>query len=491
MKKFLLLFFILLRTFSVAIAENDTIINPRFNVIQNSESLTSAMHKLKGVKNSTDSGFVVAHFGDSHIEGDFLSGVIRKNLQSIFRSGGEGILFPYSICKGYGPKNLTTTVFGEWSCANLVKNPEKYPIGVTGHTLVTKDKNATISFVYDPKNEVRYGNGKIIERVTIWHSGKNFKLILVDNGSADAIIYDMSSTVNGLHCTIVTNYRVGTELKFRFNGDDADTIFNFHGITFENPSQHGLQYNRCGTVGATFLQLVNQQEFTLTQLHKIKPNLIIFSYGSNESYDTYFNIDDYYKRVSLFIARIKNEFPGVTIIFTDTPDTRSRNRFPANTKPINEKLKIIATENGAGFWDLNTIMGGNNSMLYWLDNGLAGKDKLHFTKVGYELQANLFTLAFLKIYSEKSDSTIRYYCDSLQLKINTQLSGLAEKTVAPTQNQTTTSASGYQVHYVQKNETLSTIAKKYGVTVKQICEWNNITEKSVLHVNQKILIRKK
>lgn len=489
MKKYLLLFVVLLNCLSL-VAENDTIINPRYNVIQHSENLSSAMSLLRSVKNNKDSGFVVAHFGDSHIEGDFLSGVIRKNLQSIFRAGGEGILFPYSVCKGYGPKNLATTVAGEWTWATLVKNPEKYPIGVTGHTLVTKDQNAMITFVYNPKNEVQYGNGKVFEKVVIWHSANNFKLLLVKNGSADAIYYDTTKNANGLCCTIITNYRVGTELKFQFEGKSRDTIFNFHGIAFENPSQHGLEYNRCGTVGATFLQLVNQQEFTLAQLHKVNPNLIIFSYGSNESYDIYFSIDDYYKRVSAFIARIKTEFPGVSIIFTDTPDTRSRDRHPPNTVAINEKLNLIATENGAGFWDLNRIMGGHNSMFYWLANGLAGKDKLHFTKVGYELQANLFSLAFLNIYNDNSNKSIQAYCDSLQSKIDTQLAAL-KKPHSVFSGQTISVYSSEQVHYVKSGETLSGIAKQYGVTVQQLCAWNNLTANSVLHVNQKIVIRKK
>jgi hypothetical protein len=487
MKYFLFPVIILLQSFSIAIAANDTIINPRYNVIQNSESLSTAMNKLKGIKNNSDSDFVVVHFGDSHIEGDFLTGVIRKNLQEVFGSGGEGILFPYDVCKGgYGPKSLTTVISGNWDCASIRKNPNNYPVGITGHTLVTTDKNATIIFIYDPKNEVQYGADKIIERVTIWHSDKNFRLRMVRTGSAEKIYFDSVQQGNGLYRTIITNYKIGTPIKLKFDSTDANAIFNFHGISFENPSKYGLQYNRCGAVGATFLELVDNQEFTLAQLKKIKPDLLIFSYGSNESYDTNFKIDDYYKRVTQFIQRIKTEFPGINIIFTDTPDTRSAGRFPVNTIPINEKLKLIATENGAGFWDLNTIMGGNNSMIYWLNNGLAGKDKLHFTRVGYELQANLFSLAFLKTYSEKYDNSIQSVCDSLQLKINTQLEKL--RSSSSTSNQGSTS--GVQVHYVQKNESLSIIAKNYGVTTQQLCDWNGLTAKSVLKVGQKIVIKK-
>ena len=162
MKYFFLTIIFSLQSFSMVVAANDTIINPRYDSIQNSGNLDAIMNRLKNEKNNSDSGFVVAHFGDSHIEGDFLTSVIRKNLQGVFRSAGEGVLFPYSVCKGgYGPKSLSTTISGNWNCASIVKNPEKYPIGMTGHTLVTTDKKATISFVYNPTTEVPCGKNNI------------------------------------------------------------------------------------------------------------------------------------------------------------------------------------------------------------------------------------------------------------------------------------------------------------------------------------------
>ncbi len=498
MRYFCLTIFVLIQTFSIAISQSDTVINPRFNVIQNSEGLATAMSKLKIVKSNADSSFVVVHFGDSHIQGDNLSGTIRKNMQGVYGSAGEGILFPYSACKSFGPKNLTTTVTGEWSYANLLNNPEKYPIGITGYTLVTKDKAASISFSYNPTGEVQYGNNKIFEQVVIWHSKQNFKLILVKNGSAENIFQDTTANANGLFQTLITNYRIGTELKLQIDYSSTDSIFNFHGITFENQSKHGLQYNRCGVVGATFLQLADQQDFTLAQLKEIKPDLIIFSYGSNESYDKFLNIDNYYKRVSLLINRVKNEIPGVNIIFTNTPDTRSRNRYPVNTIPINKKLKFIASETSSGFWDLNMIMGGDNSMKYWLKNELARKDQLHFTKAGYELQGNLFSSALLDAYSMNFNSDknqdVQRVCDSLQLQIEIRLKELVVKndSINSTSTNTTSNTAlpaNTKVHYVQKNETLSSIAKKYGVTVKQLCERNGLTERSVLQIKQKIVIK--
>ncbi|GGF41392.1 lytic transglycosylase domain-containing protein [Echinicola rosea] len=45
-------------------------------------------------------------------------------------------------------------------------------------------------------------------------------------------------------------------------------------------------------------------------------------------------------------------------------------------------------------------------------------------------------------------------------------------------------------HKVVKGETLYAIARKYGVTVSQIQQWNNITNQSVIHVDQELIIRR-
>ena len=45
-----------------------------------------------------------------------------------------------------------------------------------------------------------------------------------------------------------------------------------------------------------------------------------------------------------------------------------------------------------------------------------------------------------------------------------------------------------KTHKVQSGENLSIIARKYGVTVKQICKWNNIKDPSKIRVGQKLEI---
>jgi len=47
------------------------------------------------------------------------------------------------------------------------------------------------------------------------------------------------------------------------------------------------------------------------------------------------------------------------------------------------------------------------------------------------------------------------------------------------------------IHVVQKGESLWVIAQKYGVTVQAIADANNIEDKSMIKINQKLIIPQK
>jgi len=54
-----------------------------------------------------------------------------------------------------------------------------------------------------------------------------------------------------------------------------------------------------------------------------------------------------------------------------------------------------------GIWDLFTFMGGLTSMKKWEQDGLAQKDKVHFTPQGYRLLGDL-------LYNALFDEYIKY-----------------------------------------------------------------------------------
>lgn len=62
----------------------------------------------------------------------------------------------------------------------------------------------------------------------------------------------------------------------------------------------------------------------------------------------------------------------------------------------------------------------------------------------------------------------------------------AEKTIASSDNSASKKSNSPVYYRVKKGDTLSTIARKYGMTVNQLCEMNNITKTTILKVGRSL-----
>ena len=60
----------------------------------------------------------------------------------------------------------------------------------------------------------------------------------------------------------------------------------------------------------------------------------------------------------------------------------------------------MAKEFDAGVWDMYEVMGGLNSVVLWERNGLAQRDKIHFTREGYLIMGDLFFNALMKNFEK-------------------------------------------------------------------------------------------
>ena len=62
-----------------------------------------------------------------------------------------------------------------------------------------------------------------------------------------------------------------------------------------------------------------------------------------------------------------------------------------------DSLKATALSNGAAFWDLYEVMGGENSMVRWVKHSppYAGADYIHFTPLGATLVGETLSRSLL------------------------------------------------------------------------------------------------
>jgi hypothetical protein len=163
-------------------------------------------------------------------------------------------------------------------------------------------------------------------------------------------------------------------------------------FSFKNP----IRYHNKGVGGSQYMVLFEKRQEVLDDITEVQPDLIIFSFGTNESYKPGFDSTKNAIEIKRFIEDVKKLSPKTELLFSTSPDTHLQYNFPPHADAINSIVKTIATESNGAIWDLNQLM-GKNSMSTWIDQKLGHVDRLHFTIEGYQLHGDLLFLALMKL----------------------------------------------------------------------------------------------
>jgi lysophospholipase L1-like esterase len=379
------------------------------NKIIYSENLIPFFNKLKQIKTEKKKVNIL-QLGDSHMQMGYFVDEMRNNFSNAFGLSSVGTIFPYSIAN-YRPFYIQSKITsGSWEGKNNLNVENDFKYGVSGFTIKTTNKNAGFDLAPQRMSgDIATGNQVIIyyqaaENSTIKIVGKNTLLdsnkIIQSTNVFSSKFED--STNNWKKVSFYFDSPIN-KISLTINQENEGSPFYIYGIQLINGDKQGVIYNNCGVGGAQFSSLCNHSSYSIGQIKDMNPDLIILSYGSNESYTTAFKYNNYFNMVKEYLMKVKQAVPDAAILLTSPPDTRSKNRFPINSDSIGIAFKNVAQELNLSFWDLRTQMGGNGSLFKWLKNGLASKDQLHFTKEGYTLQAKLLITAIFDAYNKTVD----------------------------------------------------------------------------------------
>ena len=131
----------------------------------------------------------------------------------------------------------------------------------------------------------------------------------------------------------------------------------------------------------------------------IEADLVIVSLGTNESFDK-LEESDFYTQLEEMLISIKKQNPSVEILLTTPPPSLFKRKYP-NTFVASYTKAIIefAEKNNYAVWDMYRNMGGLYSVNSNAQKGLMSRDKVHYSKQGYELQGELFFKALMETYT--------------------------------------------------------------------------------------------
>lgn len=172
--------------------------------------------------------------------------------------------------------------------------------------------------------------------------------------------------------------------------------FAINGLVLENNSS-GVVYSALGVNGAKCSDF-NKYEAFFQQIQAVEPNLIVISFGTNESFEKLDN-NIFIEQLNELIETIRLFNNDVEILVTTPQPSQFNRKYPNKfvaqyTKSILEQAEI----KNYAVWDMYKSLGGASSINSNFKNGIIAADKVHYTHKGYKKQADDFYQAFLQVY---------------------------------------------------------------------------------------------
>jgi lysophospholipase L1-like esterase len=339
----------------------------------------------------------IMHVGGSHVQAGTLTNRMRENMYTLADGikGDRGFIFPFNMAHTNNPRNYKVSYTGRWEgCRNAIKK-NHCPWGLSGITATTYDSLTTTRIYAFDKDSVIYSFNK----VSIYHvaSPESFQVRLDSSFVVDSVWTD---TLIG-----VTHFKLGQlydTLYFEtVKMDSLQSFFVMQGIKMDS-DQDGLSYTSIGVNGASVPAYLRCQYFEV-QLGTISPDLVIFGIGINDAYmpENQFHQEKFEQNYRDLLDIFRAVNPNVQFLFMSNNDSYYKRRYPnPNVFKVREAMINLSKEYGAAYWDLFGVMGGLNSIRLWENEGLAKRDKIHFTPAGYVLNADLLFKALRDSYGD-------------------------------------------------------------------------------------------
>ena len=367
------------------------------NELIGAHNLDSFFHKLYLQKTQKQSRINILHIGDSHIQADFLSAVVRTDFQNDFGNGGRGIVVPLRVAGTNEPFNykITSNVVCTSKRCVFVNNP--MPIGLGGVTIQSFSDSVYFRIrAYDSPN-----NKYTFNKVTLFYQ----KDSAFDFSIEDTIgtkLGALSSRSNEEFPYVSSNLLSHPTNDIILRAQKTDSSQNnamIYALNLENDNS-GVIYHAVGVNGAEAFQYANAQYFA-RQTAGVHPDLIIISLGTNEAQHKPFDIELTKSRIDSLVRQLRVANPSTGIVLTTPPDSYYHKKYyNTGVAQVHTILVDYAKENNLAVWDLFSIAGGYKSCYQWKKYGLMGGDGIHFYRSGYELQGNLLYEAIIKAYNK-------------------------------------------------------------------------------------------
>lgn len=160
-----------------------------------------------------------------------------------------------------------------------------------------------------------------------------------------------------------------------------------------------------GCSGTIFTGINTKQMTGFFQYTNTKMIILQFAGNSVPYLKTQQGIDNYVGSLRKQLRHVKSLAPDCQILWIGPSDMSTRINGQYTTYPLlralDQSICKMVNEEGCAYWSLFESMGGNNSMVRWVETSpaLASKDYIHFTRLGAQKAGELLTEAFMAGYT--------------------------------------------------------------------------------------------
>ncbi|MDD3040598.1 SGNH/GDSL hydrolase family protein [Bacteroides sp.] len=169
-----------------------------------------------------------------------------------------------------------------------------------------------------------------------------------------------------------------------------------------------ISYTDMGVNGATSLTFTHPNR--IADIAALKPELLILSFGTNESHNRRYNANVHYNQMDELIKLLHDSLPEIPILLTTPPGSYDsfRQRRRKRTYSINPRtataaktIHQYAKDHHLLVWDMYNVVGGRErACLNWTAAQLMRPDYVHYFPEGYILQGNLLYQALIQAYND-------------------------------------------------------------------------------------------
>ncbi|MBT1711221.1 hypothetical protein KK062_23455 [Fulvivirgaceae bacterium PWU5] len=371
--------------------------NDEANTIQNAAHLEEFFEGLIRLKMTGKGEINIIHIGDSHIQGDYLTDVVRENFQHDFGNAGRGLIVPYRVAGTNEPPNFHTSSPSLWKSKRCVHPAQPLPIGIGGVTISTDQPQTDLTIRVNSNEQRDYSFNAVT--VFFQKDSASFHFSIRDTANAELAYIGPYPDGPFVNSSRVILPRAVEQISIRtVNPSEEQRQAIIFGVNLEN-RHPGILYHAIGVNGAKYAHYNAAIHFA-RQTQALHPALFIISLGTNESVEYPVLDPSIPQHIDKLVQSLREFNPQAKFILVTPPDSfRKKIKPNPGIETLRQHIIQYAVENGLAFWDMYKATGGKGSAMQWKNKGLLRPDGIHFSRDGYAYQGDLFYQAIMKRYN--------------------------------------------------------------------------------------------